>query len=358
MQLSRIAGASYHSVNLVPCPAPAAVGDLPPGLISVDDFHAETFQDSRIGPWRPGHIDRYAPAGAPGLDAWDGDSLLSLDLQSKTLLCELLDRLDASDFPKFLLRAGVVGIPKHDGSPDRRPLTVMSCIWRMWSRRIARHTGIWMDRWMPPSIFGARPCAAASDGAWELLMDIDESRVNDQDLTILTLVQKQRFDRQQLASLRELGLRLGMSRLALVALEAYGQLEIYPFIDGQPTSMLMRGGDLREFPQECALSVHFCNLTGWAGNLCMKREFPHVRTNAYLDDRLVSADSCDPLPRNLEITKQVDDYFGAVLNSKKSSWTSTKLPSRRRKKLCKLIDYTSSLVYLGVDVLMRRCPVV
>ena len=177
MHLSQIVHASFHSVNLVPCPAPVIVGDLPSGLVSVDDFHAETFQDSRIG-------------GAPSLDAWDGDSLRSLDLQSKTPHCELLDRLDTSAFTKFLLQARVVGIPKNDGSPDRRPLTVMSCIWRMWSRRIARHTGIWMDRWVPPSIFGARPCAAASDSAWELLMDEDESRANDQDLTILTLDQK------------------------------------------------------------------------------------------------------------------------------------------------------------------------
>ena len=87
----------------------------------------------------------------------------------------------------------------------------------------------------------------------------------------------------------------------------------------------------------------------------MKRELPHVRTNAFLDDRLVSADSCDPLPRVLEITEQVDDNFGAVLNSKKSSWTSTKLPSRGRK-LCELTDYTRSLVYLGVDVLIRGAP--
>ena len=70
---------------------------------------------------------------------------------------------------------------------------------------------------MPLSIFCARPCAAASHGAWELLMDVDESRVDDQDLTILTLDQKQCFDRLQLASLRELGSRLGMPRLALKA---------------------------------------------------------------------------------------------------------------------------------------------
>ena len=70
----------------------------------------------------------------------------------------------------------------------------------------------------------------------------------------------------------------------------------------------------------------------------------------------MSADSCDPLPSTLEITKQVDDYFDAVLNCQKSSWTSTKLPSRRRRKLCEFIDYTRSLVYLGVDVLLRSTP--
>ena len=109
--------------------------------------------------------------------------------------------------PSFCCRPGWLAFPRM---MDGRPLTVMSCIWRMWSRCIARHTGIWMDRWMPSSIFGARPCAAASAGAWELLMDVDESRITDQDLTILTLDQKQCSDRLQLASLRELGSRLGM----------------------------------------------------------------------------------------------------------------------------------------------------
>ena len=87
-----------------------------------------------------------------------------------------------------------------------------------------------------------------------------------------------------------------------------------------------------------------CSLlqSGGLGMECVheKGTPPHVRTNAYLDDRLVSAGSRDPLPRALEITKQVDDYFGAVLNSKKSSWTSTRLPSRRRRELCWLHQAT------------------
>ena len=92
-----------------------------------------------------------------------------------------------------------------------------------------------------------------------------------------------------------------MPRLALKALEAYAQLERYLFIDGQPTSVLIRGGDLRGVHR-----VVRCLFTS------------AVRTNAYLYDRLVSADSCDPLHRALEITEQVDDYFGAVLNSKRA----------------------------------------
>ena len=90
----------------------------------------------------------------------------------------------------------------------------------------------------------------------------------------------------------------------------------------------------------------------------MNRVLPHVRTNAYLNDRLVSAGSCDKMPRTLEITKQVDDYFGAVLNSKKSSWSSAKPRRVVAGKLCELIDYTRSLVYLRVDVLMRGAPMV
>ena len=69
----------------------------------------------------------------------------------------------------------------------------------------------------------------------------------------------------------------------------------------------------------------------------MKMELPHVRTNAYLDDRPVCAGSCDRCPEPWKLPNR---------------WMII-LVSGRRRKLCELIDYTRSLVYLGVDVLMR-----
>ena len=204
VQLSRIADAYSHSVNLVPCPAPVTVGYLPPGLVSVDDFHAETFQDLRIGPWRPGHIDRYALAGAPGLDAWDGDSLRSLDLQSKTMFCELLDRLGTSDFAKFLLLARVAGIPKNDGSPDRCPLTVMSC-----NCTTHGHLDGSLDASFNFLVRDRVPLPLMESGnfSWTLMKVALTIKTS----PFLTLEPKQCFDRLQLASLRELGSRLVMA---------------------------------------------------------------------------------------------------------------------------------------------------
>ena len=53
-----------------------------------------------------------------------------------------------------------------------------------------------------------------------------------------------------------------MPRLALKALEAYAQLERYLFIDGQPTSMLTWGGDLRGVPQEVCFVCSLLQLGG------------------------------------------------------------------------------------------------
>ena len=119
--------------------------------------------------------------------------------------------------------------------------------------------------------------------------------------------------------------------------------------------MLIRGGDLRGVPQGCALSVHFCNLAGWAWNVCMKRGNSRmsVPTLTLMTDwcLLTRVTRC---PEHLEITKQVDDYFRCSAQlAKRALGPRQKLPSRRPRKLRELIDYTRSLVYLGVDVLMR-----
>ena len=115
VQMSRIVDASFHSVNLVPCPAPVTVGDLPPGLVSVDDFHAETFQDSRIGPWRPGHIDRYAPDGAPGLDAWDGTLFVLWTCILRPCFVSSLIAWIFLISPSFCCRPGWLAFPRMMG---------------------------------------------------------------------------------------------------------------------------------------------------------------------------------------------------------------------------------------------------
>ena len=100
-------------------------------------------------------------------------------------------------------------------------------------------------------------------------------------------------------------------------------------------------------PTEVCFVCSLLQLGGWAWNVCMNRELTHVRTNAYL-----MMDSCDPLPTTLEITEQVDDYFGAVLNSKKSSWTST---NSRRVVAGSFVNSLITPGHLCILVLMCFC---
>ena len=89
-----------------------------------------------------------------GLDGWLGEFIKELDPTSALLLCDLLDDCNEGNFPDFFVQARTVGIPKNDGTNDRRPLTVMSALYRLWARRIARHTGAWMDFYMPKTAYG------------------------------------------------------------------------------------------------------------------------------------------------------------------------------------------------------------
>ena len=116
---------------------------------------------------------------------------VDLDLQSEALLCELFDCLVLLISPSFCFRSGWLEFPRMMGRLMKN-VESSDCT-----------THGHLDGSLGFSVH--RPCTAASDGAWELLMDVNESRIDDQDPTILTLDQKQCFDRLQLASLRELG---------------------------------------------------------------------------------------------------------------------------------------------------------
>jgi hypothetical protein len=60
-------------------------------------------------------------------------------------------------------KPAVLEPPKGDGTLDRRPLTIMRIIYRLWAARMAHFTGEWMHAYMPPAICGGRRFSCACD---------------------------------------------------------------------------------------------------------------------------------------------------------------------------------------------------
>ena len=75
------------------------------------------------------------------------------------------DQCDLGRFPNFFRQARLVGIPTFDGTQDRRPLTIMSVLYRVWAKRLASLTGHWMNQNMPVGIYGGRRRHAATGAA-------------------------------------------------------------------------------------------------------------------------------------------------------------------------------------------------
>ena len=114
-------------------------------------------------------------------------------------------------------------------------MTILSAIMRLWSRRVARHTGLWMHRFMPSSVFGARATSSSADAAWDIALDVDMHRSTGRQLTVITMDQRHCFDRLSLDALSTLAQVVGFPSEALFLLGLYKRLRRHLFIDGQPT---------------------------------------------------------------------------------------------------------------------------
>ena len=296
---------------------------------------------------------QFCPRGSPGLDGWTTQALRELDPISAGLLCELFDQCDIGRFPRCLCQARVVGIAKNDGTQDRRPVTILSVLYRCWAGRAAYHTWQWMHQHMPSGVYGGRRAHSATTAAWAFALQVDAHRVRGSAFHALAMDQKQCFDRLSLSQLRAAAVAAGMPGLCIAALGLHGRLERHLFMDGQPTGYVLAGGPLRGIPQGCPLSVHLCNLTCWFWHRSLAQACPSLQTASFVDDRLLSSGSLLDLEAGILASRIVDAFFGAELNLRKTCWSSTVNAAAWAGPLLGNFRFVFGLKYFGVDVVLR-----
>ena len=224
-QLSKIVDADFRTTRILPERSLLVPVAFPAGWLSSALFTSGPFCDATIQPWTPPMLAQFCPATeTPGLDGWTPAAVRSLDAVSAKCLCALLDDCGIGLFPSFFAQARLVGLPKP-GSLERRPLTILSVLYRVWASRMAAFMGTWMSARMPPEVYGARKGSSACDAGWRYTLLVDHARCSGVPLHCLAMDQKQRVDRLDLSQLEKLATAVGMPTMCIGALALYARLE-------------------------------------------------------------------------------------------------------------------------------------
>ena len=130
-------------------------------------------------------------------------------------------------------------IPKGPESApdDRRPLTVLPVLYRLWARRHAAHLNEWLLTWKPTGLAGAVPNHSCPDILWQIQTRLAKARLGlDEPWFVLSMDLAQCFDRLDLGNLRQLIEHLDLPVCAHV-LDMYQTLTRTLFVDGEPADV-------------------------------------------------------------------------------------------------------------------------
>ena len=120
--------------------------------------------------WSVEDIFEFMPNGSSGIDGQSVEWLSSLSYDALIALVSLLDLADAGYLPTFWSHARVTLIPKgEDSAPDdRRPLTVMAVVYRLWAKKHVHFQNKWLESFKPKGLSGSVSGVSCPDVLWEV----------------------------------------------------------------------------------------------------------------------------------------------------------------------------------------------
>ena len=268
---------------------------------------------------------------ARGADGWSFEDLALLPEELLQRLCDLLHVVEATGQWPAAIAVGLISpIPKDDSgfsAAHVRPITVMSCVYRLWAATRCRELVRWQTEWITDDVTNNRPAQGCEDVWWELALKIEDSLLHEEQLVGGSLDYAKAFDKLPkevlLHLVQHMGLEPGIHR-ALSGM--YGQLQRRWKVGG------MVGAEFRStngILQGCPLSVILLNayVQTWA-NL-IRAKCPGVQPKAYADDMGMTCMELVQLQDALDTTQRYAHCTGMEINAGKSHVWATTTESRR-----------------------------
>ena len=134
---------------------------------------------------------------ARGICGWHNAELRMLPRAALADLAGLLNDMSSCGFPAELLKARVAvlsKVPEPTHASQARPITVLSCIFRLWARVLCTQVlAVWSAK-LPSSITGCLRGRSALDLAYAVQTDIEACLLNQDDLSGLSLDLRKAFN--------------------------------------------------------------------------------------------------------------------------------------------------------------------
>ena len=160
------------------------------------------------------HVARgLSPRKATGICGWHNKDLRLLPPAALADLASLLNQLVVSGFPDFLMKARVAVLSKvatPDSAAHARPITILSCLFRLWARVLCSQVLLVWSRTLPRSITGCIKGRSALDLSYEVQAMVEDSLCQGTDLSGFCLDLRKAFNFLPRAPLGDLLQRLGL----------------------------------------------------------------------------------------------------------------------------------------------------
>ncbi|KAJ9456892.1 Retrovirus-related Pol polyprotein from type-1 retrotransposable element R2 [Diplonema papillatum] len=257
---------------------------------------------------------------ACGVDGWRLDELKALPdelLDGFATLFNLVE--ERGEWPKGMLTSLVSLIPKTDDtSPTNlRPITVTSCVYRLWACRRLQDVMEWQDGWILPSQHGFRRGHRTDDVLMELTTLIEETLLDEsKSLYMVALDFAKCFDRVPQGIVLRLAEGMGLDARILRPLRAMyrGMKRRFKLPLGVGSEFEVTNGIL----QGCPLSVILINALLSIVLRAVSARVPEVSSESLADDATLFASVESELQQAVDVIAQFCALTGMRLNMTKT----------------------------------------
>lgn len=160
-------------------------------------------------------IEHLNPTTARGICGWSASELQGLPRSCIVALKEVFDAILPTGMPAYLIRARVIALCKKPGSfhpSDVRPITILSLLYRVWSKTATRSIFLQWGDIFPPEITGFLPQRSFTTALYSLQLQLEQAVGKNAVLSLggLTLDIQKAFNNIPREPCRKLLLALGI----------------------------------------------------------------------------------------------------------------------------------------------------